>query len=109
MSVLIDGMDMPKSCAECRLKHYGLEGLKCSAKKRMFYRGRDISNVVDECTAFRHPCCPLIPIKGRLIYENDVCNIIDRFIGYLDDDMVFRIKTAIKCHTKSVVKSEEDT
>lgn len=55
-----------------------------------------------ELEEIREKCKPLIidmisnEDDTKYIKVEDVNNIIDRFIGYLDEDMIYRIKYKIK-------------
>ena len=66
MSVIITGMEMPKSCIECRFRQYEY----CDLQRQDVYA----VNIMDYALSFeRHPSCPLVEIPtphGRLILEN---------------------------------------
>ena len=76
MSVLITGMDMPKSCIECRLLGQDAcsDELYCSANGRGF--------TWENLAAERVDTCPLIeiPSLGRLID-------VDKFIAKVDEHL----------------------
>lgn len=68
MSVLIKGMEMPKSCYECVFKHKFFKNLNCGVER---LKGKKYPEFSDK----RHPDCPLVEIPtphGRLIDENDM-------------------------------------
>lgn len=48
-----------------------------------------------------------IGAHGRLIQECDVFQELDRFAGYLDEDMITRIKKGIFLHVPTVIQAEE--
>ena len=77
MSVIITGMEMPKSCIECRFRQYEY----CDLQRQDVYA----VNIMDYALSFeRHPSCPLVEIptphgrlidadkfKSRLVLDND--------------------------------------
>jgi hypothetical protein len=70
MSVLIKGMEMPKSCIECVTNHSFFRVLKCSELKGM----KGFKKLPYEYD--RHPDCPLVELPekhGRLIDEDEYC------------------------------------
>lgn len=44
-----------------------------------------------------------IPPHGRLIDESDVSIVFDRLAGYLDDDMIFRLKYLVHRDCPTVI------
>lgn len=67
MSILIKGMDMPKTCDDCPLLDWDLSYIKCGVVNRKF-------NVYEEhFKESRAYDCPLIeiPPHGRLIDEKE--------------------------------------
>ena len=63
MSILIRGMEMPKTCSDCELYQYGF----CMVTKK----------VCDKAWTQRQDDCPLIEVKsphGRLIDADAMCN-----------------------------------
>ena len=72
MSVLIKGMDMPKSCLDCRL-FYDESETECWCKANELHAKRDLRT--------RHPNCPLVEIKtphGRLIDADELGHALYR-------------------------------
>ena len=68
MSVIVKGMEMPKSCMECVINHSFFRVLKCSELKGM----KGFKKLPYEHN--RHPGCPLgeLPEKhGRLIIDEE--------------------------------------
>ena len=77
MSVIITGMEMPRSCIECRFRQYEY----CDLQRQDVYA----VNIMDYALSFeRHPSCPLVEIptphgrlidadklKSRLVLDND--------------------------------------
>ena len=77
MSVIVKGMEMPKSCIECRFRQYEY----CDLQRQDVYA----VNIMDYALSFeRHPSCPLVEIptphgrlidadklKSRLVLDND--------------------------------------
>lgn len=64
-----------------------------------------------EMLADRPDWCPLISIQphSRLIQECDVFCVLERMIGYLDEDMIERLKLLIRVQIPTVIEAEEGT
>ena len=90
MSILIKGMEMPKSCWDCFACHDGL----CI-----------INQKIDGHRTVTHSC-PLIalPPHGRLI-DADCCN--DYFYEHMSDDMMIAAMNAIN-EMPTIIESEGD-
>lgn len=91
MGVYIKGMEMPKSCARCFLR-VG----QCSRRIYMENRPSD---------------CPLIEVPephGDMKDINHINQVLDRFSGYLDDDMIYRLKIAIGRDAPTVIPAVEE-
>lgn len=75
MSILIKGMEMPKSCSDCPMCY---DMMQCSIAEPIinFFKVKEF-----EFCAERHPRCPLveIPPHGRLIEKNAVFELIRSF------------------------------
>ena len=83
MSVLVKGMEMPKTCNDCPLLDWDLSYIKCGVVNRKFKVDEEHfreSRVYD---------CPLIeiPPHGRLIDANE---IIIPFFENIDDENLMR-------------------
>jgi hypothetical protein len=70
MSVVVKGMEMPKSCRECGIEQ---EGFWCGAIREY----ADTSCFDSE----RREDCPLVEIKSPLDYQNYVGSVIQGIIG----------------------------
>ena len=103
MSLYIPNAKIPVSCNKCyeiglahRLRDLGGHcprmDLHYSPDEQSFKGDRRVD-------------CPLIPVPphGRLIDEADVFSVFDRLAGYLDDDMIFRIKYLIHRDCPTVI------
>lgn len=49
-----------------------------------------------------------LPEHGDLVEAKSVCDTIDRFIGYLDEDMIFRIKLKLNQDAPVVIQSNKE-
>lgn len=82
MSVLIKGMEMPTSCAECGISHKTKSGVRCliASKRNHFSCTTSVGAII---LPFY---CPLVPVPphGRLIEENKVLDIVSEWCP--DDD-----------------------
>ena len=80
MSILIRGMEMPKSCSDCFYEYETLKGETCCA-----ICNGSISN--DESFSKRIPSCPLveIPPHGRLIDADELKSIIESYLKIQED------------------------
>lgn len=45
---------------------------------------------------------------GRLIEEADAEKEVERFLGYLDEDMIYRIKFAIRANAPTIIPASEE-
>ena len=72
MSILIEGMEMPKDCSDCSLCY---DMMKCSISDIKFFKEKE--QVFDFC-AERHPNCPLthVPMYKRLIDADELKNTV---------------------------------
>lgn len=89
MGAFVKNLDTPRCCAECH--HTLREAVACVYTKRV------VPPEENDMRRRRHPECPLLPVPGdiRLISQDAVLTLFDRFIGYLDADMIVRLKTAV--------------
>lgn len=89
MGVFVKNLDTPRCCAECH--HTLREAVDCVYTKRV------VLPEENDMRRRRHPQCPLLPLPHdlRLISQDAVLALFDRFIGYLDADMIYRLKRAV--------------
>ena len=82
MSLLIKGVEIPKSCWFCWLfRHNNSEFFRCPITHRS----------VENCSKNRHKTCPLVEINtphGRLIDENEVVKIVKDMHGLCRHDVL---------------------
>lgn len=101
MSLLILGKNMPISCLQC--------GRDLAAAAGCVYTQRFVPPEENNMCFEVHRLCPLryIGPHDRLIQECDVFCLLDRFLGYLDEDMIRRIKQKIQIEIPTVIDAEE--
>lgn len=121
MSVLVKGMEMPKSCSDCFYEYETLKGETCCA-----ICNGSISN--DESFSKRIPSCPLveIPPHGRLIdadaYHKEIKERYQSASEWYHeaetDDILARAESAMITFTEcsltlqkmpTVIEAEEET
>ena len=80
MSILIKGMEMPKSCSDCPMLDWDLDYIKCKVT------GRHFKVKEEPFGARRVNDCPLIelPPHGRLIDASELEREISRWIPHPD-------------------------
>ena len=100
MSVLVLGRDMPETCSDC------VRDLAAFAD--CVYCYRFVPPEENEMRKSRHRLCPLryVGPHGRLIQECDVFQVLDRMLGYLDEDMIWRIKKRMEIEVPTVIEAE---
>lgn len=72
MSILIKGMEMPKSCDDCKMRSLGFGKMFCPITSE------DVTN--QEYAKNRHENCPLIEVPtphGRLIDADELSKVFD--------------------------------
>ena len=77
MSILIKGMEMPKSCFQCEFRtKIDPDNLMCIISQKTF---EDRFYHIEH----RDESCPLVPVPehGRLCNKDDVLKVIDNLIG----------------------------
>ena len=97
MSLLIKGMDIPKGSSNFVKTAYTCD----------LVISKDGKHELVNCGA-RYSCYEISTPHGRLIDENDVIREIQRFKGYLDEDMIWRIEFAIKNRTETIIEAEDE-
>lgn len=102
MSFIIKGKAAPNCCASCNRD--------LAAIADCVYTKRLVLPEEHDMRSGRHPRCPLValPAHDRLIQECDVACVIERMIGYIDADMVERMKTYIKIQVPTVFEAEPE-
>jgi hypothetical protein len=115
MSILIQGMEMPKNCAYCPLSEYRNTSLgqilDCKRIGTVGTALRDTHDVLNR----RHPNCPLIelPPHGRLIDADAVNKAMDERIEKLKDDKSIYeascVSTALDMFAPTVIEAEGET
>lgn len=117
MSVLIKGMDLPKSCATCKLICQDT-AYKISTFEQVityFCKGLDENNVIQN-TLIKLPNCPLVEIPtphGRLIDADRLYETIEQMEGFgtidNENDVVLsavEVLTEID-EAKTIIEAEE--
>ena len=100
MSECVVRMEMPENCCECQLRQEDYE------------MGEEFCPFTGvECLSIgRQNNCPIIcqlpEGHGRLVESNQVAKMIDRWTGYLDEDMIYRIKLALNRDVPTIVPAE---
>lgn len=102
MSFIIKGKTVPSCCAACNRDLAAIAGC--------IYTRRLVLPEEHDMRSGRHPRCPLValPAHDRLIQECDVALVIERLIGYIDADMVERVKTYIKIQVPTIFEAEPE-
>lgn len=102
MSFIIKGKGAPSCCAAC---NRDLAAIADCVYTRLLVLPEE-----HDMRSGRHPHCPLValPAHDRLIQECDVALVIERLIGYLDADMVERVKIYIKLQVPTVIDAEPE-
>ena len=112
MSVLINGMELPKQCVSCKLWTMQIIGGK----------GYDICRVIDKVIKQpygRQDFCPLIPVPkhGKLIDQKELmkrfCGHCDGYEECSDKSMCRRAEECFDlkliANTPTVIEAEEET
>lgn len=101
MSVLIKGMEMPKSCDECRIMVF--EDTNCVPE--LFCGCPIVFMAHPQGVGHRPDYCPLVevPKHGRLI-DADCCN--GYFYEHMSDDMMIAAMNAIN-EMPTIIESED--
>lgn len=100
MGVYIKGMAMPKSC------------LVCSCTDTEY--GECVLDPEKRCPEDYHKradWCSLVPVPephGDMKDINHINQVLDRFSGYLDDDMIYRLKIAIGRDAPTIIPASEE-
>ena len=116
MSVVVR-MEMPKGCWGCPFGHYdwiwgddGREKMVCFCCLDL--ESEEEGHYLLETELKRPSWCPIICSlpegHGRLVESNQVAKMIDRWIGYLDEDMIYRIKFALNRDVPTIVPAEAE-
>lgn len=100
MSVVVR-MEMPKGCWDCPCVNgeYGY----CQADENE----RQIEDP-NERPSWCPIVCQLPEGHGRLVESDQVAKMIDRWIGYLGEDMIYRIKLALNRDVPTIVPAEAE-
>lgn len=109
MSILINNMNISKSCEDCELREMASRYSTFGPFNVCPYFDKDVSREITN--SIKREDCPIVDVSkphGRLIDENDVLNVIERFLGYLDEDIIYRIKYAITHHIPTVIEAEAE-
>lgn len=82
MTDILIRMEMPKTCSQCPA--FNCDYMLCNILS--IYHHDYYDSRIDGC--------PLVelPEHGDLISLDDAKTVITRFLGYIDDDLVFRMK-----------------
>lgn len=98
MADILIRMNMPKTCSQCPIFNfdYGI----CN----------DLSTHNRDFETSRIDGCPLVelPEHGDLISLEDAKTVITRFLGYIDDDLVFRMKFMLGKDCPVIVPSNKE-
>lgn len=106
MSECVVRMKIPTNCAKCDL-HY-----RCSESRGIYgfdaIREMMRLDTVNDKREDEHCLfvCSLPEGHGRLVESNQVAKMIDRWTGYLDEDMIYRIKFALNRDVPTIVPAE---
>jgi hypothetical protein len=92
MNLLIQNMDMPNSCKECRVCSIDFDWFNCPLGRQADGRVLDLENYNDEFiyTESRHPDCPLREIPtphGRLIDADKLTKVIEDALNRKDNPL----------------------
>lgn len=103
MADILIRMEMPKTCSQCPMCY---DYMMCKLNHFAFWN----TNEPFDCCDDRLAGCPLheLPEHGDLVEAKSVCDTIDRFLGYLDEDMIFRIKYKLSQDCPVIVPSNKD-
>lgn len=99
--ILIRGMEMPTKCWTCWMKH------GCFAFPSVLY---DKSIEYNERIKKKSDNCPLVELPEHvdLISLDDAKTVITRFLGYIDDDLVFRMKFKLEKDCPVIIPSNKE-
>ena len=103
MGVYIKGMEMPDNCNECAFINHSW-GFDYYCPIAQDYS--DYIHILEQ----RMKGCQLIKIPephGDTKDINHINQVLDRFSGYLDDDMIYRLKIAIGRDAPTIIPAEE--
>lgn len=107
MSDILIRMEMPNNCCECSDKGLpvaiSLLGAPC-------HWCHEIIDPKTNLRKARHTDCHLheLPEHGDLISLDDAKTVITRFLGYIDDDLVFRMKFMLGKDCPVIVPSNKE-
>ena len=103
MSECVVHMEMPENCGACPC----LDDYSDYPRCRISGEQRGYNFPICEK---RMPNCPIgcsLPEgHGRLVESNQVAKMIDRWSGYLGEDMIYRIKFALNRDVPTIVPAE---
>ena len=92
MSILIKGMEMPKSCVDCSMFDWDLEYLKCKANDKYFKANGEWRKGIE-------PTCPLIEVPEDVqpvvrCKDCKYCRIEDEYEAWCYDGMPAQLTRA---------------
>ena len=95
--ILIPGVRFPENCAQC----FNAHDEYCYLLNR---------RLVTKDWVQRKDDCPLVPVPphGDLISLKDAETVIDRFLGYLDEEMIYRIKYKLNQDCPVIVPADKE-
>lgn len=107
MSLLIQNMDMPKSCKDCDIKR-DISGWYCCTLGAKDGKPLDLENIYDELIYIdsRHPDCPLVEIPtphGRLIDADELMKECEKEPTFLAEMLHRKLRNA-----PTIIEAEED-
>ena len=89
MGAYVRDLHIHRCCAEC--------GHDLASAVGCVYTKRVVLPAQNDIFRHRHPECPILPVPMdmRLVSLDAVFTVIDCFLGYLDADMILRLKIAV--------------
>lgn len=80
MSILVKGMEMPKSCFECVCKHKFFSDMRCYEFPDFEFDGTEKFPHLEDRSLY----CPIVhvPPHGRLIDADELLTVINQFDYY---------------------------
>ena len=110
MSVVVR-MEMPNECEYCPMCRFYRENGRvwCNAANRILkqvWDNPDCTHLNVKKPSWCPIICQLPEGHGRLVGSDQVAKMIDRWIGYLDEDMIYRIKFALNRDVPTIVPAE---